>query len=166
MDEPRKQNDENIADEESTLQFFQGLGISANLPEFVNSGDFFSKLIGRALTVDHISRGHLTCFFTVKPCLANYYKGLHGGAVAAMAERLAIACARTVVPEDKQLFLGELSISYLSAASINAELIADAKLVRSGRNLSVVSIELKLKQTPKLVYTAHATFYHLPASRL
>ncbi|KAH9604094.1 hypothetical protein KSS87_010434 [Heliosperma pusillum] len=95
-----------------------------------------------------------------------FFQGLHGGVVAAVAERLAIACARTVVAEDKNLFLGEMSVSYLSAATINAELIADASLVRSGRNLSVVSIEIKLKETAKLVYTAHITFFHLPVSKL
>ncbi|KAL9234446.1 hypothetical protein vseg_009318 [Gypsophila vaccaria] len=162
MDDPK----DKAVDVESTLQFFQGLGISTDLPAFVHSDDFFSKLIGRALTLHHISRAHLSCSFTVKPSFANFYNGLHGGVVAAIVERLAIACARTVVAEDKQLFLGELSISYLSAATINAELIADAKLVRSGRNLSVVSVELKLKHTAKLLYTAHATFFHLPVSRL
>lgn len=46
----------------------------------------------------------------------NSYGGMHGGAVAAVAERVAIACARTVVGIDKDIFLGELSISYLYAA--------------------------------------------------
>jgi hypothetical protein len=31
---------------------------------------------------------------------------------------VSIACARTVVAGDKELFLGELSISYLSAATL------------------------------------------------
>lgn len=49
----------------------------------------------------------------------NYYKGLHGGAVAAITERLATACTRTIVSEEKPLFLGEMSISYLSAVPMN-----------------------------------------------
>lgn len=44
---------------------------------------------------------------------------MHGGAVGAVATRVATACARTVVAKDKDLFLGELSISYLSAAPHN-----------------------------------------------
>lgn len=47
---------------------------------------------------------------------------MHGGAVGAMAERVAIACARTVAGKDKELFLGELSMSYLSAAPPNVSL--------------------------------------------
>ena len=57
--------------------------------------------------------------FAVFILFQNYYNGLHGGAVGAIAERVSIACARTVVAGDKELFLGELSISYLSAAALN-----------------------------------------------
>lgn len=49
----------------------------------------------------------------------NFCGGIHGGAIAAFSERMAIACARTVVAEDKEIFLGELGISYLSAAPHN-----------------------------------------------
>lgn len=44
---------------------------------------------------------------------------MHGGAVGAVAERVSIACAKTVVGKDKELFLGELSMSYVSAAPSN-----------------------------------------------
>ncbi|GAB2241585.1 hypothetical protein Droror1_Dr00018360 [Drosera rotundifolia] len=46
-------------------------------------------------------------------------KGLHGGVVAFVAERVSKAYARTVVPEDRELFLRELSTSYLSAAPLD-----------------------------------------------
>lgn len=38
--------------------------------------------------------------------------------MASISERLSMACARTFVSEEKQLFLGELSMSYLSAAPV------------------------------------------------
>lgn len=44
---------------------------------------------------------------------------MHGGAVASVAEILSVACARTVVGKDKELFLGESSTSYLSSAPDN-----------------------------------------------
>lgn len=52
----------------------------------------------------------------------NAFGGMHGGAVGSIAERVAIACARTVAGKDKELFLGELSMSYLSAATVNVSL--------------------------------------------
>lgn len=48
--------------------------------------------------------------------MQNAYNTLHGGAVGSIAEIVAIACARTVVNQDKDLFLGELSVTYLAAA--------------------------------------------------
>lgn len=51
--------------------------------------------------------------------LQNFFGGFHGGAIAAVAEAVAFATARTVVAEDKELFLGELSIAYLSSAPKN-----------------------------------------------
>ena len=45
-------------------------------------------------------------------------------------------------------------------------MIADASVVRSGRNLTVVSIEIRSKETNKLSYTAQATLFHLPTPKL
>ncbi|KAJ0111846.1 hypothetical protein Patl1_00379 [Pistacia atlantica] len=94
--------------------------------------------------------------------LQNFYGGIHGGAVAALSERMAIGCARTVVGEDKEIFLGELSISYLSAAPKNAELIIDGSVVRSGRNLTVVAIEFKFKNSGKLACTSRGLLFITP----
>ena len=53
-------------------------------------------------------------------CTLQYsYNNFHGGAIAAVAEKVSYACARTVVAKDKDIFLGELSISYLSSAPVN-----------------------------------------------
>ena len=54
--------------------------------------------------------------------LQNIYGSLHGGAGGDVAVRVATACARTIVGKDKELFLGELSISYLSSAPENVSL--------------------------------------------
>ncbi|XP_021811549.1 uncharacterized protein LOC110754744 [Prunus avium] len=101
--------------------------------------------------------------------LQNFFGGFHGAAVAAVAEAVSIACARTVVSKDKEIFLGELSISYLASAKKNLKVIVDAcisSVVRSGRNLSVIALEFKLKKTGDLIYIARATFYHMPAAKL
>uniref|UniRef100_A0A803KZ47 Thioesterase domain-containing protein n=1 Tax=Chenopodium quinoa TaxID=63459 RepID=A0A803KZ47_CHEQI len=231
MDESKKkvdhQHEQQIVLEKAvakTLDFFEELGSSIeSLPLNTNGHDYMSQPMVRFLKVDSISRGRVTCSFSVLPPFVNYYEGLQGGVVASVAERLATACARTMVGEEKPLFLGEQSIPYLSAASMNAELVADGKnyykglhggavasiaerlaiacartivaeekplflvelsisylssapmnaelnavgsVVRSGRNLTVVSIEIRLKETKKLLYTAQATFHQLPAAKL
>ena len=47
-----------------------------------------------------------------------------------------------------------------------AEVLVDASVVRSGRNLTVVAVEFKLKKTEQLIYTARATFYNRPVAML
>lgn len=49
---------------------------------------------------------------------------------------------------------------------MQTKLIAHGTVLRSGRNLTVVSIEIRLQETKKLLYTAQVTFFHLPAAKL
>ncbi|CAN0883935.1 hypothetical protein LINGRAHAP2_LOCUS14686 [Linum grandiflorum] len=147
--------------------FFRSTGVSdPSVNKYTSTKDSYSDIISGLLKVHAVERGRVSCSFSVLPLVANFYKGLHGGAAAAVAERISIACARTLVAEEKELFLGELGISYLSAAPENETLTVDAKVVRSGRNLTVVSMEFRQKKTSKLMYTARSTFYHLTASKL
>ncbi|KAF3441292.1 hypothetical protein FNV43_RR15205 [Rhamnella rubrinervis] len=148
------------------LGFLQNVGVSALVPDHCNAKEFCSNLVSGLIKPLNISRGHVTCLLNVKPAVANYFGSLHGGAVGAVAEAISIACARTVVAEDKELFLGELSISYLSGAPMDAAVIVDGHVVRSGRNLTVVTVDFKLKETEKLVYVARATFYNMPVAKL
>ncbi|XP_060218796.1 uncharacterized protein LOC132645683 [Lycium barbarum] len=138
----------------------------AKFPPQYDAKDSFSELTRGCLKVHSIHPGKVTCILSVKPAISNVYRSMHGGAVGAVAERVSIACARTVVAKDKELFLGELGMSYISAAPRNAEVIVDGSVIRSGRNLTVVAVEFRLKDSGKLVYTSNATFYHMPVASL
>uniref|UniRef100_A0A5B7AD14 Thioesterase domain-containing protein n=1 Tax=Davidia involucrata TaxID=16924 RepID=A0A5B7AD14_DAVIN len=146
--------------------FLDRMGMSQHIPQNCDTKDFYSDLIRGSIKVNTVQRGRISCLLSVKPALTNAYGGLHGGAVAAVAEIISIACARTVVDEGKELFLGELSISYLSAAPRNAELMVDGSVIRSGRNLTVIAVEFKLKESTRLTYTCRATFYNMPVASL
>ncbi|XP_057510774.1 uncharacterized protein LOC130793148 [Actinidia eriantha] len=148
-------------------RFFTGVVVSGDVLETLNAEDFHSDLIrGLLVKVNLIRRGRISCLLSVKPAVTNIFGGFHGGAVASVAEMVSIACARTVVGKDKELFLGELSTSYLSLAPRNTELKVDASVVRSGRNLTVIAVEFKIKDSEKLVYTSRATFYNMPFASL
>ncbi|KAF8027006.1 hypothetical protein BT93_E0050 [Corymbia citriodora subsp. variegata] len=99
--------------------FFQKTGVSDPIPPAYAAPDGYSGLLCGSLRAGRVQRGKVSCLLSVGPPLLNTYGGLHGGAVAAVAERVAVGCARTVMREDKELFLGELSISYLSAVPSN-----------------------------------------------
>ncbi|KAI4374862.1 hypothetical protein MLD38_012805 [Melastoma candidum] len=81
-----------------------------------------------------------------------HLEGLHGGAIAALAERVSTACARTVV--DGDLFLGELGMSYLSSATQNTELTVEGSM--TVKNITMVVVDFKIRDTGKLVYNTSA----------
>ncbi len=151
---------------ERVFGFLKVSGVSHTIPPEYEAKDSYSDLIRSFLKTGHIHRGRVTCVLSVKPPILNFFQGLHGGVVAAVAEMISIACARTVVGKEKDLFLGELSMSYLSSAAKDAEVIVDASVVRSGRNLTVISIEFRIKGSERLAYTSRATFYNMPVSSL
>nr|GMC90834.1 acyl-coenzyme A thioesterase 13-like [Ipomoea batatas] len=147
--------------------FLRSMGVYwTSFPSQHQAKDSFSHLTRGILKVQHIHPGKLTCLLVVKPAITNAFGGMHGGAVGSIAERVAIACARTVAGKDKELFLGELSMSYLSAATVNAEVLVHGSVIRSGRNLTVVAMEFRLKDSEKLVYISRATLYHTPVASL
>ncbi|XP_022147412.1 uncharacterized protein LOC111016347 [Momordica charantia] len=149
-----------------TMLMLNGLRDSDQIPDDCNTKDFHSDICRRHLRQLRLERGRATYLLSAEPAICNIYGSLHGGFVAAAAEFLSIACARTVVAEDKEMFLGELSISYLSGAPINAEIVVDASIIRSGRNLTVVTVEFKLQETKKLAYLARSTLYIMPVAKL
>lgn len=149
-----------------TLHFVKVMGAGVPVPSNCNTHGFFNAFLRSFIKVDQIQRGRISCTVIAKPPLCNGYRTLHGGAVGSLVEVLSTACARTVVAEDKELFLGEMSISYLSATPENEEVLANASVVKSGRNLTVVAVEFKLKKTGSLLYTTHATFFNRPVASL
>ncbi|KAL3737708.1 hypothetical protein ACJRO7_019268 [Eucalyptus globulus] len=114
---------------EVMCRFFENTGVSDPIPPPYAAPDGYSDLLRVSLKADQVRRGKVSCHLSVGPPLLNTYGGLHGGAVAAVAERVAIGCARTVIREDKELFLGELSISYLSAAPDNVCLFSLSSVI-------------------------------------
>ncbi|KFK35319.1 hypothetical protein AALP_AA5G268900 [Arabis alpina] len=130
------------------------------------SHDSFSVLLQSNIKALSVERGRISCSVVVTSGLTNYFNGLHGGAVASIAERLSMACVKTIVTGDKPLFLGEMAMTYLSAAPVLSEVLVEGSVVRSGRNLTVVNVEFKMKETMKLTYLARATFYHSLVSKL
>ncbi|KAG5009241.1 hypothetical protein AAZX31_07G072600 [Glycine max] len=149
-----------------TLHFVDVMGAATPLPGNCNARGFYDAFYRSFIKVDNIQRGRISCTVVAKPPICNGYGTLHGGSVGSLVEILSNACARTVVAEDKELFLGEISISYLSATPANEELLANASVVKTGRNLTVVAVEFKLKKTGNLLYITHATFYNMPVSSL
>ncbi|KAF0909610.1 hypothetical protein E2562_039013 [Oryza meyeriana var. granulata] len=155
---------------EWTQRFLQRLGMDARLPLSVERPDAYSALVRGVLSSVAVSVSvspapRVSCTLVVCPASINPYNTLHGGMVAAVAEAVGMACARAVTG-DKEMFLGELSTAYLSAARLNSEVEVEAQILRKGRSVVVTTVEFRLKNTKKLCYTSRATFYVMPLASL
>ncbi|RZC57463.1 hypothetical protein C5167_004776 [Papaver somniferum] len=149
---------------ENTYNFLHGRGAFGKPNEASERKGLFSDRILDLLKVDQIEPGRIICSLTVNPHVTNPYGTLHGGAVAAVAKLVAMACARTVVDEDKELYLGELNMSYHSASAV--ELEVDGCILKRGRNVTTAAVEFRVKGTKKVAYTARATFFTTSVSKL
>ncbi|PUZ69537.1 hypothetical protein GQ55_2G117000 [Panicum hallii var. hallii] len=150
------------------LAFIRALGAGARLPAAADQPDAYSALVRAILSSAAVSASpapRVSCTIAVSPAVTNAYNTLHGGAVAAVAEAVGMACARAAAG-DKEMFLGELSTGYLAAARLDSEVDVEAQILRKGRSVVVTTIEFRLKDTKKLCYTSRATFYIMPVASL
>ncbi|XP_006657673.1 acyl-coenzyme A thioesterase 13-like [Oryza brachyantha] len=157
---------------EWTQRFLERLGVEGTLPASLDHPGAYSALVRSVLSsaavsvsVSDSTAPRVSCTLAVSPAAVNAYNTLHGGMVAAVAEAVGMACARAAVG-DKEMFLGELSTAYLSAARLNSEVEVEAQILRKGRSVVVTAVEFKLKGTKKLCYSSRATFYILPVASL
>ncbi|XP_040382330.1 acyl-coenzyme A thioesterase 13-like [Oryza brachyantha] len=153
---------------EWTQRFFRGLGVDAPLPAAADRSDAYSALVRGVLssaTVSAAGPPRVSCTLTISHAAINAYNTIHGGMVMGVAEAVGMACARAAVG-DKEMFLGELSTAYLSAARLNSEMEVEAQILRKGRSVVVTTVEFRLKETKKLCYLSRATFYIMPVSSL
>ncbi|XP_052161281.1 uncharacterized protein LOC127778699 [Oryza glaberrima] len=151
-----------------TQRFFQVLGAGDPLPAPAELPAAYSALVRGVLSSAAVSSSaspRVSCTLTVSPAAVNGYNTLHGGMVAAVAEAVGMACARAAAG-DKEMFLGELSTAYLSAARLNSEVEVEAQILRKGRSVVVTTVEFRLKDTKKLCYSSRATIYIMPVVSL
>ncbi|XP_057805722.1 uncharacterized protein LOC131020729 [Salvia miltiorrhiza] len=146
------------------VEFLEDWGLASSIKPEYNVNDAFSKVVGGVLKLISAHRGKISCILSAKPPVLNGIGRLHGGAVASVAERVAIACAKTVVHKDEDLFLGDLSISYLSSAPRNAEIVVDAFVISSEKKQAIIGLNFRIEETGRLLYLSRATFESMPLS--
>ncbi|VVA89920.1 unnamed protein product [Arabis nemorensis] len=132
----------------------------ANLPN-----RFIERFVVKGLKVDLIEPGRVVCSMKIPPHLLNAGNFLHGGATATMVDLLGSAaiCTSGVTQTGVSV---EINVSYLDAAFLNEEIEIEAKTLRVGKAVAVVSVELRKKKTGKLIAQGRHTKYLAPRSKL
>ncbi|XP_048499429.1 uncharacterized protein LOC104890464 isoform X2 [Beta vulgaris subsp. vulgaris] len=123
---------------------------------------FFDSFIIHGLHPEIIEPGRVLCSFKVPPRLLNTANTLHGGAIASLVDLVGSAVIYTVGAPSTGVSV-EINVSYLDAALIDEEIEIEAKALRVGKSIAVVSVELRKKGSGKIIAQGRHTKY-LPVS--
>jgi uncharacterized protein (TIGR00369 family) len=99
----------------------------------------YAKLLG--LELGEISRGRATIHLTVRDELKQNQGVVHGGAVASLIDTAAAFAVVTELEAGERVTTTDLTIHYLRPVS-SGRLSASARIVRGGRRLFVLSVEV------------------------
>lgn len=127
---------------------------------------FFDPMIMSGLKVDLIERGRVLCSMTVPARLLNVGNSLHGGATAALVD---VVGSSVILTYDRATTTGvsvEINVSYLDAAYVGDEIEIEAKALRVGKAVAVVSVEFRNKKTGKIIAQGRHTKYLAVSSKL
>ncbi|KAK9040302.1 hypothetical protein V6N11_015473 [Hibiscus sabdariffa] len=119
---------------------------------------FFENFIMQGLHVDHIEKGRLLCSMKVPPRLLNAGNFLHGGATASLVDLVGSAVVYTYGVSSSGVSV-EISITYLDAAYVGEEIEIEAKALRVGKTVAVITVEFRKKKTGKIIAQGRHTKY-------
>ena len=117
----------------------------------------YARLIG--LELGEISPGAATIHLEVRDDLRQNQGVIHGGAVASLIDTAAAFAVLTQIETNERVSTTDLTIHYLRPAN-SGRLTASARIVRAGRRLIVVSVEVTNDQDI-LVATAVTSYIKL-----
>ncbi|XP_058091159.1 uncharacterized protein LOC131237430 [Magnolia sinica] len=126
---------------------------------------FYDRFIMHGIHVDLIEPGRVLCSLRVPPRFLNTGNFLHGGATASLIDLVGSAAIFTVGAPTSGVSL-EINVSYLDAAFLDEEIEIEAKVLRVGRAVGVVSVELRKKKTGKIIAQGRHTKYLAASSKL
>ncbi|XP_047161847.1 acyl-coenzyme A thioesterase 13-like [Vigna umbellata] len=125
---------------------------------------FLEPLIMNSLKVDLIEPGRILCSMKIPQRLLNAGNTLHGGAAAALVDIVGSAVIPTVGYSGPNTGVSvEINVSYLDAAYVDEEIEIEARALRVGKVVAVISVEFKKKKTGKIFVQGRHTKF-LPAS--
>ncbi|AES72960.1 uncharacterized protein [Medicago truncatula] len=120
---------------------------------------FLEHLILRGLRFDVIEPGRVIFTMNIPPRLLNSGKYLHLGATVTLVDVVgSIAIPAAGFPLDTGTSV-EINVSCLDAAYLHEEIEIDARVLRVGKAVAVVSVELRKKKTDQVFAQGRLTKY-------
>ena len=117
----------------------------------------YARLLG--LELGEVRRGQATIQLIVRDDLKQYQGVVHGGAVASLIDTAAAFAVVTELEAGERVTTTDLTIHYLRPVS-SGRLSATARIVRGGRRLFVLSVEV-MNDQQALLATAVTSYIKL-----
>ncbi|KAL9262850.1 Acyl-coenzyme A thioesterase 13-like protein [Drosera capensis] len=131
-----------------------------SLPE-----QFFDPLIMQGVRPVLIEPGRVVCSFRVPPRLLNTANTLHGAAIASLLALVGSSAIFTAGAPVTGASV-EFSVSYLDGVGVDEEIEIEARNLRVEKAVAVVSVEMRKKDTGKLIAQGRHTKYLAVTSKL
>jgi uncharacterized protein (TIGR00369 family) len=114
----------------------------------------YAKFLG--LQLGEVRPGEVTIHLDIRDELKQNQGVVHGGAIASLIDTASAFAVLTQIDVDERVTTTDLTIHYLRPAT-NGRIIATARIVRGGRRLFVLSVEVH-DDTAALIATAVTTY--------
>lgn len=129
--------------------------VRERLQAFLEMGGFDKALVG--LEVVSAGEGKATLRIVVERPLQNLGGNLHGGAIATLVDDAGTLAIMTADRDGRPGVTTDLNVSYLSAGRGGQALLIEATVLKSGRTLAYVSVDLRREADRTLVAQGRMT---------
>ncbi|EPS62880.1 hypothetical protein M569_11909 [Genlisea aurea] len=128
--------------------------------------EFIQPMVLYGIRVDEVERGRILCSYAVPPRLLNAGNStLHGGAIVTLVDLIGAAAISSTGAVLSGVAI-DIGVSYLDGASVGEEIEIEAKALKVGRGIGVVTVEFRRKRTRKVIALGRHTTYLFASSKL
>ena len=117
----------------------------------------YAGLLG--IRFEHAARGAASLSMDARPELERFGGIIHGGALASLVDTASAFAVLSTLAAGEQTVTVDLTLHYLRPAT-EGKLTAHARVLRAGRRLATVSVEVK-SESGALVVTALTTYLRM-----
>ncbi len=116
-------------------------GVRERLQAFLQMGGFDQALVGLELIDAAAGRARLR--IVVERPLQNLSGNLHGGAIASLVDDAGTIAIMTADKDGRPGVTTDLNVSYFSAGRAGDAVLIDAEVLKTGRRIAYVSVDLR-----------------------
>jgi acyl-coenzyme A thioesterase 13 len=129
--------------------------VRARLQAFITRGGFDQSLVG--LEVIDAEGGRAKLRIVVELPVQNLNGTLHGGAIATLVDDAGTLAIMTADKDGRPGVTTDLNVSYLSAGRAGEAVLVEATVLKSGRTLAYVNVDLRRERDGALIAQGRMT---------